>query len=473
MKYRIEKDTLGEVEVPADVYYGPQTQRSVNNFKIATDISRMPEEVIEAFAYLKKGAALANKDAGVLSPEKCELIGKVCDEILAGKLNDSFPLIVWQTGSGTQTNMNVNEVIANRAHVLTGGKLTDKEKVLLPNDDVNKSQSSNDTFPSAMHIAAYKVIAEVTIPGLESLYRALALKSEEFMKIVKIGRTHFMDATPLTLGQEFSGYAAQLEYGIRKVKDSLSHISELALGGTAVGTGINAPVNYDKCVAKKISELTGLPFVTAPNKFEALATHDALVEAHGALKSVAVSLMKIANDIRMLGSGPRAGIGEIHLPENEPGSSIMPGKVNPVIPEVMNQVAYKVIGNDLCVAMSGEAAQMELNAMEPVMAQCCFESADLLMNGFDTLRTLCIDGITANEDKCRRDVHNSIGVVTALNPVIGYKHSTKIAKEALETGKGVYELVLEHDILSKEDLDTILEPENMIKPVKLDIHPNH
>ena len=305
MKYRIEKDTLGEVEVPADVYYGPQTQRSVNNFKIATDISRMPKEVIEAFAYLKKGAALANKDAGVLSPEKCELIGKVCDEILAGKLNDSFPLIVWQTGSGTQTNMNVNEVIANRAHVLSGGKLTDKEKVLLPNDDVNKSQSSNDTFPSAMHIAAYKVTAEVTIPGLESLYRALALKSEEFMKIVKIGRTHFMDATPLTLGQEFSGYAAQLEYGIRKVKDSLSHISELALGGTAVGTGINAPVNYDECVAKKISELTGLPFVTAPNKFEALATHDALVEAHGALKSVAVSLMKIANDIRMLGSGPR------------------------------------------------------------------------------------------------------------------------------------------------------------------------
>ena len=282
-----------------------------------------------------------------------------------------------------------------------------------------------------------------------------------------------MDATPLTLGQEFSGYAAQLEYGIRKVKDSLSHISELALGGTAVGTGINAPVNYDKCVAKKISELTGLPFVTAPNKFEALATHDALVEAHGALKSVAVSLMKIANDIRMLGSGPRAGIGEIHLPENEPGSSIMPGKVNPVIPEVMNQVSYKVIGNDLCVAMSGEAAQMELNAMEPVMAQCCFESADLLMNGFDTLRTLCIDGITANEEKCRRDVHNSIGVVTALNPVIGYKHSTKIAKEALETGKGVYELVLEHNILSKEDLDTILKPENMIKPVKLDIHPNH
>ena len=471
MKYRIEKDTLGEVEVPADVYYGPQTQRSVNNFKIATDISRMPEEVIEAFAYLKKGAALANKDAGVLSPEKCELIGKVCDEILAGKLNDSFPLIVWQTGSGAQTNMNVNEVIANRAHVLSGGKLTDKEKVLLPNDDVNKSQSSNDAFPSAMHIAAYKVIAEVTIPGLESLYRALALKSEEFMKIVKIGRTHFMDATPLTLGQEFSGYAAQLEYGIRKVKDSLSHISELALGGTAVGTGINAPVNYDECVAKKISELTGLPFVTAPNKFEALATHDALVEAHGALKSVAVSLMKIANDIRMLGSGPRAGIGEIHLPENEPGSSIMPGKINPVIPEVMNQIAYKVMGNELCVTMAGEAAQMELNAMEPVMAQCCFESVDLLINGFDTLRTRCVDGIIANEDRCREEVHHSIGVVTALNPVIGYKNSTKIAKEALETGVSVYQLVLDHGILTKEELDTILSPENMIKPVKLDIKP--
>ena len=420
MKYRIEKDTLGEVEVPVDVYYGPQTQRSVNNFKIATDISRMPKEVIEAFAYLKKGAALANKDAGVLSPEKCELIGKVCDEILAGKLNDSFPLIVWQTGSGTQTNMNVNEVIANRAHVLTGGKLTDKEKVLLPNDDVNKSQSSNDTFPSAMHIAAYKVTAEVTIPGLESLYRALALKSEEFMKIVKIGRTHFMDATPLTLGQEFSGYAAQLEYGIRKVKDSLSHISELALGGTAVGTGINAPVNYDKCVAKKISELTGLPFVTAPNKFEALATHDALVEAHGALKSVAVSLMKIANDIRMLGSGPRAGIGEIHLPENEPGSSIMPGKVNPTQCESLTMIAAQVMGNDVTISIAGSNGQFELNVFKPVIISNFLQSARLIGDGCLNFSERCVKGITPVNENIKRHLDSSLMLVTALNPKIGY-----------------------------------------------------
>ena len=364
---------------------------------------------------------MANKDAGVLSPEKCELIGKVCDEILAGKLNDSFPLIVWQTGSGTQTNMNVNEVIANRAHVLTGGKLTDKEKVLLPNDDVNKSQSSNDTFPSAMHIAAYKVTAEVTIPGLESLYRALALKSEEFMKIVKIGRTHFMDATPLTLGQEFSGYAAQLEYGIRKVKDSLSHISELALGGTAVGTGINAPVNYDKCVAKKISELTGLPFVTAPNKFEALATHDALVEAHGALKSVAVSLMKIANDIRMLGSGPRAGIGEIHLPENEPGSSIMPGKINPVIPEVVSQVAFNIIGNDVTVTMAAEAGQMELNAFEPVIFYKIFESIDTLKGAVETLIDELHPGDYRQPGNTAAGWWSPALPLNALCPALGYK----------------------------------------------------
>ena len=464
MKYRIEKDTLGEVEVPADVYYGPQTQRSVNNFKIATDISRMPEEVIEAFAYLKKGAALANKDAGVLSPEKCELIGKVCDEILAGKLNDSFPLIVWQTGSGTQTNMNVNEVIANRAHVLTGGKLTDKEKVLLPNDDVNKSQSSNDTFPSAMHIAAYKVIAEVTIPGLESLYRALALKSEEFMKIVKIGRTHFMDATPLTLGQEFSGYAAQLEYGIRKVKDSLSHISELALGGTAVGTGINAPVNYDKCVAKKISELTGLPFVTAPNKFEALATHDALVEAHGALKSVAVSLMKIANDIRMLGSGPRAGIGEIHLPENEPGSSIMPGKVNPVIAEVLDQSCYQVIGNDLAVSMAVENGQFELNVMEPVMAFNMFNSMKYMTNAVNTFVDKLLIGLEPNREQCQKWLDNSVGVVTALLPHIGYENSAMLAKEAYNTGKPIRQVIMEKGLLSREKMEHILSPRQMTTP---------
>ena len=330
MECRIEKDTMGIVRVPVDAYYGAQTQRSIENFEIAQDINRMPKEIIYAFAYLKKGAALANKDAGVLSAEKCDLIVRVCDEILAGRLDEAFPLVVWQTGSGTQTNMNVNEVIANRAHVLNGGKLTDEVKVLMANDDVNKSQSSNDTFPSAMHIAAYKMLRENTIPSLELLHRTLVMKSREFMPIVKIGRTHFMDATPLTLGQEFSGYAAQLEYGIQSIKNTLPHLAELALGGTAVGTGINTPENYGEKVAKKISELTGLPFVTAPNKFEALATHDAIVETHGALKGVAVSLMKIANDIRMLGSGPRAGIGEIRLPENEPGSSIMPGKVNPV-----------------------------------------------------------------------------------------------------------------------------------------------
>ena len=462
MKYRIEKDTLGEVEVPADVYYGPQTQRSVNNFKIATDISRMPEEVIEAFAYLKKGAALANKDAGVLSPEKCELIGKVCDEILAGKLNDSFPLIVWQTGSGTQTNMNVNEVIANRAHVLTGGKLTDKEKVLLPNDDVNKSQSSNDTFPSAMHIAAYKVIAEVTIPGLESLYRALALKSEEFMKIVKIGRTHFMDATPLTLGQEFSGYAAQLEYGIRKVKDSLSHISELALGGTAVGTGINAPVNYDKCVAKKISELTGLPFVTAPNKFEALATHDALVEAHGALKSVAVSLMKIANDIRMLGSGPRAGIGEIHLPENEPGSSIMPGKVNPTQCEAVTMVAVQVFGNDAAVGFAASQGNFELNVFMPVLAYNFLQSARLLSEVMVSFHDRCVVGITANREKMDHNLHNSLMLVTALNPYIGYENAAKTAKKAYAENISLKEACVALGFLTAERFDEVFHPEQMI-----------
>ena len=462
MKYRIEKDTLGEVEVPADVYYGPQTQRSVNNFKIATDISRMPEEVIEAFAYLKKGAALANKDAGVLSPEKCELIGKVCDEILAGKLNDSFPLIVWQTGSGTQTNMNVNEVIANRAHVLTGGKLTDKEKVLLPNDDVNKSQSSNDTFPSAMHIAAYKVIAEVTIPGLESLYRALALKSEEFMKIVKIGRTHFMDATPLTLGQEFSGYAAQLEYGIRKVKDSLSHISELALGGTAVGTGINAPVNYDECVAKKISELTGLPFVTAPNKFEALATHDALVEAHGALKSVAVSLMKIANDIRMLGSGPRAGIGEIHLPENEPGSSIMPGKVNPTQCEAVTMVAVQVFGNDAAVGFAASQGNFELNVFMPVLAYNFLQSARLLSEVMVSFHDRCVVGITANREKMDHNLHNSLMLVTALNPYIGYENAAKTAKKAYAENISLKEACVALGFLTAERFDEVFHPEQMI-----------
>jgi len=361
MEYRIEKDTMGEVKVPADAYYGAQTQRSIDNFRIAEDINKMPKEIIRAFAYLKKAAALTNVDAGVLPKEKCDLIGQVCQEILEGKLDEYFPLVVWQTGSGTQSNMNVNEVIAFRAHVLHGGKLTDKEKFLHPNDDVNKSQSSNDTFPTAMHIAAYKILAEKTIPGIESLRNTLLDKSKAFMQVVKIGRTHFMDATPLTVGQEFSGYVSQLDHGIRAIRNTLAHLSELALGGTAVGTGINTPPGYAVKVAKNIAQLTGLPFVTAENKFEALAAHDAIVETHGALKTIAVSLMKIANDIRMLSSGPRSGIGEIFIPDNEPGSSIMPGKVNPTQCEALTMIAAQVLGNDVAINIGGATGHFELN----------------------------------------------------------------------------------------------------------------
>ena len=463
-KTRREHDLLGEMEIPAEYYFGVQTMRAVENFHISRVRLNFFPELIRALADVKQGAAMANRDLGLLDPAIADAIIRACEELRAGKLEEQFVVDMVQGGAGTSTNMNANEVIANRAHVLTGGKLTDKEKVLLPNDDVNKSQSSNDTFPSAMHIAAYKVTAEVTIPGLESLYRALALKSEEFMKIVKIGRTHFMDATPLTLGQEFSGYAAQLEYGIRKVKDSLSHISELALGGTAVGTGINAPVNYDKCVAKKISELTGLPFVTAPNKFEALATHDALVEAHGALKSVAVSLMKIANDIRMLGSGPRAGIGEIHLPENEPGSSIMPGKVNPVIPEVVNQVAFNIIGNDMTITMAAEGGQLELNAFEPIVFYCLFQSIDTLAYAVQTFVDNCVTGITANEERCRQLVENSIGVITAICPHVGYEKAAEIAKKAMKTGESIRNLILREGLLSEKEMETVLDPVNMTEP---------
>lgn len=353
MEFRIEKDTMGEVSVPAHVYWGAQTQRSIENFKIAQDINKMPKEIIEAFAYLKKAAALTNVDAGVLTADKAELIATVCDEIIAGKLNDQFPLVVWQTGSGTQSNMNVNEVIAYRGHVLKGGSLNDKEKYLHPNDDVNKSQSSNDTFPTAMHIAAYKILLEVTIPGIEKLRNTLAEKSKAFMHVVKIGRTHFMDATPLTVGQELSGYVSQLNHGLKAIHNSLAHLSELALGGTAVGTGINTPKGYDVNVAKHIANLTKLPFVTAENKFEALAAHDAIVEAHGALKTVAVSLMKIANDIRILSSGPRSGIGELFIPDNEPGSSIMPGKVNPTQCEALTMIAAQVLGNDVAINIGG------------------------------------------------------------------------------------------------------------------------
>ena len=462
MECRIEKDTMGTVRVPVDAYYGAQTQRSIENFEIAQDINRMPKEIIYAFAYLKKGAALANKDAGVLSAEKCDLIVRVCDEILAGRLDEAFPLVVWQTGSGTQTNMNVNEVIANRAHVLNGGKLTDEVKVLMANDDVNKSQSSNDTFPSAMHIAAYKMLRENTIPSLELLPRTLVMKSREFMPIVKIGRTHFMDATPLTLGQEFSGYAAQLEYGIQSIKNTLPHLAELALGGTAVGTGINTPENYGEKVAKKISELTGLPFVTAPNKFEALATHDAIVETHGALKGVAVSLMKIANDIRMLGSGPRAGIGEIRLPENEPGSSIMPGKVNPTQCEALTMIAAQVMGNDVAISVGGASGQFELNVYKPMIIYNFLHSARLIGDGCRSFNDHCAVGIQPVKETIKKHLDDSLMLVTALNPKIGYYKAASIAQKAFRENKSLKQAAVDSGLLTAEEFDEWVDPSGMV-----------
>lgn len=462
MECRIEKDTMGIVRVPVDAYYGAQTQRSIENFEIAQDINRMPKEIIYAFAYLKKGAALANKDAGVLSAEKCDLIVRVCDEILAGRLDEAFHLVVWQTGSGTQTNMNVNEVIANRAHVLNGGKLTDEVKVLMANDDVNKSQSSNDTFPSAMHIAAYKMLRENTIPSLELLHRTLVMKSREFMPIVKIGRTHFMDATPLTLGQEFSGYAAQLEYGIQSIKNTLPHLAELALGGTAVGTGINTPENYGEKVAKKISELTGLPFVTAPNKFEALATHDAIVETHGALKGVAVSLMKIANDIRMLGSGPRAGIGEIRLPENEPGSSIMPGKVNPTQCEALTMIAAQVMGNDVAISVGGASGQFELNVYKPMIIYNFLHSARLIGDGCRSFNDHCAVGIQPVKETIKKHLDDSLMLVTALNPKIGYYKAASIAQKAFRENKSLKQAAVDSGLLTAEEFDEWVDPSGMV-----------
>ena len=462
MECRIEKDTMGIVRVPVDAYYGAQTQRSIENFEIAQDINRMPKEIIYAFAYLKKGAALANKDAGVLSAEKCDLIVRVCDEILAGRLDEAFPLVVWQTGSGTQTNMNVNEVIANRAHVLNGGKLTDEVKVLMANDDVNKSQSSNDTFPSAMHIAAYEMLRENTIPSLELLHRTLVMKSREFMPIVKIGRTHFMDATPLTLGQEFSGYAAQLEYGIQSIKNTLPHLAELALGGTAVGTGINTPENYGEKVAKKISELTDLPFVTAPNKFEALATHDAIVETHGALKGVAVSLMKIANDIRMLGSGPRAGIGEIRLPENEPGSSIMPGKVNPTQCEALTMIAAQVMGNDVAISVGGASGQFELNVYKPMIIYNFLHSARLIGDGCRSFNDHCAVGIQPVKETIKKHLDDSLMLVTALNPKIGYYKAASIAQKAFRENKSLKQAAVDSGLLTAEEFDEWVDPSGMV-----------
>ncbi|HTO16044.1 MAG TPA: class II fumarate hydratase [Edaphocola sp.] len=468
MEFRIEKDTMGEVKVPIDAYYGAQTQRSVDNFKIAQDTNKMPKEIIIAFAYLKKAAAMANSELGVLPAEKKDLIAQVCDEIIDGKLDDQFPLVVWQTGSGTQSNMNCNEVVAYRGHVLKGGKLTDKDKFLKPNDDVNKSQSSNDTFPTAMHIAAYKIIMETTLPGIEKLRATLEQKSKDFMHIVKIGRTHLMDATPLTLGQEISGYAAQLKHGIRAINNSLHHLSELALGGTAVGTGLNTPKGYDVLVAKKIAELTGLPFVTAENKFEALAAHDAIVEAHGALKTVAVSLMKIANDIRLLSSGPRAGIGEIHIPDNEPGSSIMPGKVNPTQCEALTMIAAQVMGNDVAISIGGSNGQFELNVFKPMMIFNFLHSARLIGEGCISFNDKCAEGIEPIQKNIDAHVNNSLMLVTALNPKIGYYNAAGIAQDAHTRGITLKQAALEFTLqgldfehMTAEQFDSWVVPVEM------------
>lgn len=465
MDYRIEKDTMGEVKVPADKYWGAQTERSRNNFKIGPEGS-MPKEIIYAFAYLKKAAAHANTDLGVLSAEKRDLISKACDEILTGTLDDQFPLVIWQTGSGTQSNMNCNEVIAYRAHVMTGGKLTDEKKVLHPNDDVNKSQSSNDTYPTAMHIATYKMVAEITIPGMEKLKNTLRKKAEAYKDIVKTGRTHFMDATPLTLGQEFSGYAQQLENGIRALKLALEMVRELALGGTAVGTGLNAPKGYDVAVAKKIAEFTKHPFVTAPNKFEALAAHDAMVEMSGALKRCAVSLMKIANDIRILSSGPRSGIGELVIPDNEPGSSIMPGKVNPTQPEAMTMVAAQVIGNDVAVSIGGSNGHFELNVFKPVIAANVLQSARLIGDACVSFNDKCAEGIEPNKEIIKRHMENSLMLVTALNPHIGYENAAKIAKKAHKENKTLREAAIELGLLTSEQFDEWVKPQDMVGNLK-------
>jgi fumarate hydratase class II len=461
MEFRIEHDTMGEVKVPADKYWGAQTERSRNNFKIGPEAS-MPKEIIYAFAYLKKAAAHANCDLGVLSAEKRDLISTVCDEILTGKLDGEFPLVIWQTGSGTQSNMNANEVIAYRAHVTTGGKLTDEDKVLHPNDDVNKSQSSNDTYPTAMHIAAYKMVVETTIPGILKLRNTLAKKVEAFKDIVKTGRTHFMDATPLTLGQEFGGYVQQLDNGVRALNNALEMVKELALGGTAVGTGLNAPKGYDVLVAQKIAEFTGHPFITAPNKFEALAAHDAMVELSGALKRVAVSAMKIANDIRMLSSGPRSGIGEIVIPDNEPGSSIMPGKVNPTQPEAMTMVAAQVMGNDVAVSIGGSNGHFELNVFKPLIAANVLQSARLIGDACVSFNDKCAEGIEPNNETIKRHLENSLMLVTALNPHIGYEKAAKIAKTAHKENKTLREAAIELGYLTNEQFDAWVKPENMV-----------
>ena len=465
MKFRIEKDTMGSVEVPADKYWGAQTERSRNNFKIGSAAS-MPLEIVYGFAYLKKAAAFANSDLGVLDPVKRDLIAQVCDEILAGKLDDQFPLVIWQTGSGTQSNMNVNEVIANRAHEITGKKIGEGEKTILPNDDVNKSQSSNDTFPTGMHIACYKKIVENTIPGIEQLRNTLQKKSEDFKDVVKIGRTHLMDATPLTLGQEFSGYVTQLNFGLKALRNSLEHLSQLALGGTAVGTGLNTPKGYDVLVAKFIAEFTNLPFVTAENKFEALAAHDALVETHGALKQVAVSLNKIANDIRMMASGPRSGIGEIIIPANEPGSSIMPGKVNPTQAEAMTMVCAQVMGNDVAVTIGGTQGHYELNVFKPMMAANVIQSAQLIGDACISFDLHCASGIEPNHTRINELLNNSLMLVTALNTKIGYYKAAEIANTAHKNGTTLKEEAVRLGYITAQQYDEWVKPEDMTGSMK-------
>ena len=461
MEYRIEKDTMGDVKVPATRYWGAQTERSRNNFKIGPAAS-MPIEIVHAFAFLKKAAAHTNEELGVLDTAKKDLISSVCDEIISGMHDDEFPLVIWQTGSGTQSNMNCNEVIANRAHVLNGGSLTDASKTLNPNDDVNKSQSSNDTFPTAMHIASYKQVVEVTIPGIENLKNTLAAKALEFKNIVKTGRTHFMDATPLTLGQEFSGYVAQLDHSLRAIHNALEPVKELALGGTAVGTGLNTPKGYDVLVAQKIAAFTGLPFKTAANKFEALAAHDAMVELSSALKRTAVSLMKIGNDIRMLSSGPRCGIGEIMLPENEPGSSIMPGKVNPTQPEALTMVCAQVMGNDVTVSVAGSNGHFELNVFKPVIAANVLESARLIGDACNSFTVNCATGIKANEEMVKKHLENSLMLVTALNTKIGYYKAAEIAKYAHKNGTTLKEAAVGLGHVSEAEYNDIVDPSKMI-----------
>jgi len=461
MDFRVEHDTMGEVKVPADKYWGAQTQRSKQNFPIGPEAS-MPKEIIEAFGYLKKAAAITNNKLGVLPEEKKDLISKACDEIIEGKLYDQFPLVIWQTGSGTQSNMNTNEVVANRAHVINGGKLGEGKKIIHPNDDVNKSQSSNDTFPTAMHIAAYKKLVEHTIPSVEYLQNALLHKAKQMEDVVKIGRTHWMDATPLTLGQEFSGYAAQLHYGVNALKYTLEHLSLLALGGTAVGTGLNTPKGYDLEVANQISKLTGHQFYTAPNKFEALAAHDAIVESHGALKQIAVSIMKIANDIRILASGPRSGIGEIIIPSNEPGSSIMPGKVNPTQCEALTMVCAQVMGNDTTITIAGSNGQFELNVFKPVMIANFLQSANLIGDACKSFTDSCVTGIQPNHARIKELLDKSLMLVTALNTHIGYEKAAKIAKKAHAEGTTLKEAAIELEFLTEEEFNEWVDPNKMI-----------